>query len=88
MTTSDIVAVLRSWSKDFYLTLLSDKDGWHKLHEDADALRRAARRLSRLGDDALALAVARRVDGGWYGPVRETEAAIGAYRRAVTGGQG
>ena len=83
MSIADIVAVLRRESRWLYARQV----GWEQMRT-ADALRRAARRLSRLGDDALALAVARRVDGGWYGPVRETEAAIGAYRRAVTGGQG
>ena len=52
MTTAEIIEVLRNEAK-WYYDMASDypvHDGWRV----ADALRRAAKRLSRLADDNLA----------------------------------
>jgi len=53
MTTPEIVAVLRHMSSDHYLgislALRMDREQRAAWHYNADALRRAAKRLSRLG---------------------------------------
>jgi len=71
-------------SSDHYLgislALRMDREQRAAWHYNADALRRAAKRLSRIGDDALMDKVANHKSAEWW--------CIEAFRTAVTGGQG
>ena len=80
VTTAEIVKVLRQEASGLYHGYSYPWGGDHRVV--ADALRRAAKRLSRLADERLA----EQVDldmGTWW-----THRLLDAYRRAITGGQG
>ena len=88
MTTHDIVAALRENARGLYYHAMAETRGARRygfrvplrLHQDADAMRRAAKRLSRLVDEALMDKVANHKSAEWW--------RIEAFRAAVTGGQG
>jgi hypothetical protein len=80
--TTEIVKVLRKEAWYMYYVFNNSR---HPIdRRTSDALRRAAKRLSRLADDSLAAEVRQRCDndnaeGSW---------GVDAYRARLTGGQG